>query len=288
MSFMGKILVVLQLFLSVFFMMFAGAVYSAHVNWRNEAEKQKKAVVEKTSALAAKTTELDDTKNKMTEEVNKAKGEASKAEIANAALKQQVDDLIKKNRDLTTALSTQSELAQIAQEEAVTRRNETLALREINEKLLGSRDEQFKEKTVLEDNLRSMNLDFNAAQQKVKDLLVQMSRSQSSGGTVEGSGPEGVMSVGIPPRVDGKIVLTKAARSQGNAELVEISLGSDDGLSKGHEMVVYRSAAENGGKAKYLGKIRIVFTTPDKAVGTVLEKSKSGIIQKGDNVTTRL
>ena len=34
MSFVGKILVVVQLVLSVLFMAFAGAVQSAHVNWR--------------------------------------------------------------------------------------------------------------------------------------------------------------------------------------------------------------------------------------------------------------
>ena len=43
MSFFGKILVVLQMALSILFMMFAAAVYNTHINWREQANTQKKA-----------------------------------------------------------------------------------------------------------------------------------------------------------------------------------------------------------------------------------------------------
>ena len=39
---------------------------------------------------------------------------------------------------------------------------------------------------------------------------------------------------------------------------------------------------------KDLGKIRVVETWPDKAVCEVVNKTKNGIIQRGDNVTTKL
>jgi hypothetical protein len=91
-----------------------------------------------------------------------------------------------------------------------------------------------------------------------------------------------------PPRVEGIIEEVNAARRQGSSELVEISLGSDDGLKKGHEMTVYRSGLKGGQRPKFLGKIRIVDTKPDKAVGEVIEGTRNGVIQKGDNVTTKL
>jgi hypothetical protein len=86
---------------------------------------------------------------------------------------------------------------------------------------------------------------------------------------------------GGPPRLDGVIL---ASRATG---YVEISLGSDDGLEKGHELDVYRvgpTVAEN----KYLGKVRVVQTEPDKSVAQILPNFKRGAIQKEDRVATRL
>ena len=40
MSFVGKILVVVQLVLSVLFMALAGAVFSVHQNWKDKYDKQ--------------------------------------------------------------------------------------------------------------------------------------------------------------------------------------------------------------------------------------------------------
>ena len=41
MHFVGKILVILVLILSIMFMAFAGVVYNAQISWRAEALKQK-------------------------------------------------------------------------------------------------------------------------------------------------------------------------------------------------------------------------------------------------------
>ena len=51
MSFVGKILVVVQLVLSVLFMSFAAAVNSAHVNWRKETIKAQDQVKKVQAAI---------------------------------------------------------------------------------------------------------------------------------------------------------------------------------------------------------------------------------------------
>ena len=89
-----------------------------------------------------------------------------------------------------------------------------------------------------------------------------------------------------PPPIDGLVVATSTDRTN-RTEAVEISVGSDDGVRKNHVLDAY-SAEANGGKTRYLGKIRITHVTPDRAVGYVIESVKNGIIQRGDNVTTRL
>jgi hypothetical protein len=85
------------------------------------------------------------------------------------------------------------------------------------------------------------------------------------------------------PIVQGLILKTKKGGRNG-AELVEISLGSDAGLAKGHELYVYRS----DGKGKYLGKIRLDYVDYKTAVGVVIQSTKNGQMQVGDDVTTKL
>jgi hypothetical protein len=78
----------------------------------------------------------------------------------------------------------------------------------------------------------------------------------------------------IPPKVDG-VVLEVSDRN-----LIEISIGADDGLKIGHELDVHRGGS-------YLGRLRIVRTSPDRAVGQVLRNLQSGQIKRGDRVTTK-
>lgn len=75
---------------------------------------------------------------------------------------------------------------------------------------------------------------------------------------------------------EGKLV-TGVVTATNNRDLVEVSLGTDDGLKTGHTMEVHR------GKT-YLGKGIVRMTGPDRAV--ILMGKLHGKIQKGDRVTT--
>lgn len=290
MSFVGKILVVCQLVLSVMFMAFAGAVHSAHENWRKEANKQKGFVQTKDKELADTKAAAELDKTNSSKEVKNQSDRADKAEFDNRTLKQQNDQLTKEVNENKTKLAAAEQLAKIAGEEAKTRRDEAILQREINTKLHASREEQFKEKTKLEDELQGLKTDFDGAQNKVKDLLnqVAMYRRVLEANNISSDPRDLAANVSVPPRVEGKVLEIKTPHEPGKTELLEISVGSDDGLTKGHELFVFRSALQTGGKPKYLGKIRIVRTTPDRCVAEVLEKVRNGIIEKGDHVQTKL
>ena len=60
-----------------------------------------------------------------------------------------------------------------------------------------------------------------------------------------------------------------------------MTIGADDGLKQGNTVEVYRGD-------KYLGRIEIVKTSPDRAVGRVDRRFQTGVIQEGDRVATRL
>ena len=79
----------------------------------------------------------------------------------------------------------------------------------------------------------------------------------------------------IPPKVDGVVLEVS------DQDLVEISIGADDGLKIGHELDVYRDNAVPGAD-------QVLRTTdPDRAVGQVMKNLQRGQIKRGDRVTTK-
>ena len=80
---------------------------------------------------------------------------------------------------------------------------------------------------------------------------------------------------GIAPRLDGYVTAVS------DKNLIEISIGSDDGLRAHHFMEVYR-------KNTYVGRVEIVMVEPDRAVAKIIPEFRRGIIKKGDRVATKL
>jgi hypothetical protein len=81
---------------------------------------------------------------------------------------------------------------------------------------------------------------------------------------------------GPPAGVEGEVKKVEGG-------LVQISVGSDAGLAKGHTLEVFRLRPA----PKYLGQVRIVEVKPTEAVGKVVGRPL-GEIQKGDRVASRI
>ncbi|MEM8912913.1 MAG: hypothetical protein AAGC97_14190, partial [Planctomycetota bacterium] len=64
-------------------------------------------------------------------------------------------------------------------------------------------------------------------------------------------------------------------------KLVEVSIGYDDGLRQGHLLEVTR-----GGR--YVTRLRVRNTNPDRAVAEILNDYSEGAIQEGDRVDTTI
>ena len=79
------------------------------------------------------------------------------------------------------------------------------------------------------------------------------------------------------PRVDG---IVSQVRQAAGDQLIEVTIGADDGLKVGNTVEVYRDN-------KYLGRVEILKTSPDRAVGRVDRRFQTGQIQEGDRVATR-
>ena len=61
--------------------------------------------------------------------------------------------------------------------------------------------------------------------------------------------------------------------------LIEVTIGHDDGLRKDHTMEVFNNQ-------RYLGRMKVIETSPDSAVGRML--ILRGRIQRGDRVATKI
>ena len=80
--------------------------------------------------------------------------------------------------------------------------------------------------------------------------------------------------IDVPPALRGKVLAVN------QNDLLEVSLGSDDGLRAGNTLEVFRGSS-------YLGRVQVLTTQSDRAVAKVLPDYKKGVIQKGDDVATR-
>ena len=82
----------------------------------------------------------------------------------------------------------------------------------------------------------------------------------------------------VVPRVRG--LVSKTRRADGG-QLIEITIGADDGVKPGHTGEVFRGE-------RYLGRAEILSADPDRAVGRVIRQFQQGQIQEGDDVATKL
>jgi len=286
MSFVGKILVVVQVVLSICFMAFAGAVSATHQTWQQRYAQEQKNVERQAAEIAALQQQIQKVQDDARVEIAQKEAEAAELRVKNLEVVGNLDALTVKYNALSESEKSKGELAAIAQEDAKARRAEALTLQELNKSLAAAKDAEFRAKTQLEDEvfelkvererLKSENIALLRTNKKLTEVLVANNLPTEIDDYEKRTNPP-------PANLRGVVMRAQKAKS-GNIELVEISLGSDDGLTKGHELHVYRTGTDT----RYLGKIQIVYTEPDKAVGTVVTAAKNGIIQEGDNVTTKL
>jgi hypothetical protein len=288
MTFVGKLLVILQLVLSVCFMFLAGAVFTRHEQWQTKykeimdeggtmeqvEDERDKAVAELTAIeerLEAKVKNLED-------DLGTAKSRADE-------MQRERDELIEDKNLLQTELNTQESVAQIAAAEAENRRDEALLRLEQNKVLNVKVNEQDAIIQQQEDELFNREVERRTIVTRYTELLenVAIYRKVLAANGFD-TDPKTYARKAVPtPLVYGEVVETRKSARAGR-ELVQVSIGSDDGIKEGTTLFVYRIGERN----RYLGEITVTLVRPDMAVGVVVSKAKNGVIEAKDYVTTRL
>lgn len=274
MTLLGKVFTAMVLVLSVIFFTLSVAVNATHINYRNQVEGDDglNAQLKREQAKSAE----------LTKSVEKLKDDWAIEQLARRAaisslqtqLESYASEVAKKESLLAAKVSqvtTLSSTEQLTQQELADRVKENEELRKQLIQARSDRDAQF---------------------DRYKQAYVQFMRLQGEKKTLEEakndlmkdhvSALEKLDIIGIKPnsKLDGAPAVNGVVNSVAS-NLVEVSIGRDDGIKEGHKLDIYRGAA-------YIGRINITRSVDDKAIGEILPAYSKGFILKGDRVDSQL
>ncbi len=276
MNLLGKVLTGVILITSLIVMVVAVMVYSTHRNFKEDADKltaQLNNAKQQNQQLESKLRSLE---SLLTGEVETAKQEVAKLEseriqlvAENTTFQSELDLLRQEQRTNTAAVvATQSN------NESLT--SEVDALRTAIQENQQARDEAVAVTIRATDELHQAQGTLTSLRERSIQLVQELGTATSM-----------LRESGIDPSTDPKAgvpnvrgVVSAIHRAAGN-QLIEVSVGADDGIKPGHTIEVFRGE-------RYLGRAEILKTEPDRAVGRVIRRFQQGQIQEGDHVATKL
>ncbi|MEM9351551.1 MAG: hypothetical protein AAGA92_00920 [Planctomycetota bacterium] len=276
MNLLGKIFTVLITVISIFVMAVSMLVYASHKNWQQTAQGlQKQLATAKASndELESRYQSLD---SRLQAELEAAKQNARKLETErvtllsqNSAIRSELDQLRQKERANTAAVQATQNNNEKLTAEVQSLRDEVRENQQV-------RDEAFNVTVAKTDELHQLQGQLSSLTERNKQVVSDLA-TKSAVMRSNGLDPD-MPAEAVVPRVRGVISATRRASG---TQLIEITVGSDDGLKPGHTVEVFRGQ-------RYLGRAEILETEPDKAVGRVIRRFQQGQIQKDDNVATKL
>jgi hypothetical protein len=288
MTVLGKILIVLNLLAAVL----VGGMLIFHAatepNWALGTDKLQSEVTASRTSSAAKEDEVRDLKvdkdrlagqlKTDRETFDKKKGEL---ESTVEKLKDQVGEQEKlATKAQKVADASQAEASRLGKEVAlhqatIRERNDTIHTLE------GEAKKYLTRAVNAENNNQTLQARLKVLLEQNENLNKRLVKAESGGGGIAALTRS--PNADNPPPVDVKGVITNIQRDRG---LVEISIGSDDGVSAGHTLLVYRLKP----RPEFLGKIRIVDAEHHKAVGQIMKTDavRHSAMARGDEVASSI
>ncbi|MCA9138039.1 MAG: hypothetical protein KDB00_14805 [Planctomycetales bacterium] len=277
MTLLGKSFTVIIFLLSLAFMVLALAVNASHRNWRD--------VVLGPSGFKETIEAYENQNSQLQEARDKALADLSREQVARrtalAALQTQLDQLqdelslrIQSASTLEGELSNLSQLDKIRAEELQILTDTATKLRQQVVKEQQDRDALFAQTLVLQDTLnesRGVRLELETRNANLQKELTRFREVADH----MGIDPKAPLD-GAPPERNGNVLVINRIKG-----LAEVSIGMDDGIREGHELEVTRDA-------RYIGRLKVLKTTPNRAVAEIMKDYSQGFILEGDRVDTSI
>lgn len=290
MNLVGKIFVFLVFVMSLVFASFSVIVYSAHINWRDEVMRKKaeggkslgyqaqlKYAEEENARLQQ---QLEDREAKLAQELAERRLAISKLETEKERL----------TAEQSEAAASYEKLLDVHRENLAKLENVANEIRRAQDVIVGLRqsiksqqetiDRTAAELIVRTETIHQLKGEVGRLGETHGVLVDQVAHAKDlitfySGG--EGTIEDDIATVATAPAVEGLIL---AVRQKDKDTYVELSLGSDDGLKRGHVLQVYRGS-------RYLGDVVVTRTKPDRAAARVDRARRLGPVQTKDRFESR-
>ena len=281
MTLLGKSFSAIILILSAIFMVLALAVNASHRNWRDvvlTGLNGQPGLKEQIETTIRENNQLRDSATRTQSALDR---EQAARRTALSALQTQLDRARANLLDSEALVQKQSAQLTVLVQNDAARAEELRELTADNENLRAKvrteqqdRDKLFTETLALTDQMNKLRGFKQALEERNKQLMDQVTRFEE---VIASKGIDIHEPLdGAPPERNGVILVIDRPR-----HLVEVSIGYDEGLRKGHYLEVTR-----GGR--YVGKLKVRDTDPDRAVAEIMKDYSEGILREGDRVDTTL
>ncbi|MGQ9506221.1 MAG: hypothetical protein ACUVQG_15160 [Thermogutta sp.] len=288
MNLIGKIFVVLIFVMSLVFMTCAVMVYSAHVNWREVVENTKPTpdkplglrlqvqnLRKDNDALKA---QLDELTKKLDAEIVDKRSQVAKLEQERDDLQRERDQLMAQVAQLTQQARDAIAAMEAAHQTLIKRTEEVNTLRDAIRQAEQDRHDALVRLVERTDELHQAANELRALKDRAMILAADLAKAKEVLMKFDLKAEPELYQEQAPP-VEGVVMAVP-----GNG-LVEISIGADDGLMKGHRLEVFRLG---NGENKYLGRIEVIRTEPERAVCQIVPEYQRGPIVEGDRVASKI
>jgi len=275
MNLLGRLLIVLIFVGSIMLASFSVVLYATHTNWRERAEKLQQDLQKREKDFNDLRKQRDDMEAALKLEMKRQADRVT-------ALTTSVRQLAQENDEAKVNLAKLEQERSVAVAESQTSHETAERLRirldGVSKALLDSQNDWVSMSTEL---VKMTDEAHGLAIQLANYQSVAAQLAQDYQGAMEVLRKHGLvadpMAYSTQPPAGTQGVVTET-RPGGN---VEISIGSDSGLVKGHQLDVVRNRE---GRSSYVGKIEITHTAPDRAVAKVMPQFRRGVVQPGDEV----
>jgi chromosome segregation ATPase len=281
MTFVGKILVILIMALSLVFLGVSVVAFTTATNWKTETEKQLaevKKVQDQLTTAKALDAEVQ-TKFKQAQDEHATAAKNLEGQIV--ALRTDNEKAQSEITQARTALTDAQTNARLSLEETKLKADEIGKLRD-QLSAVTDQSNKFKiQQTELNNEILNLKRMLEVAERNTKSLR-ETAAKFAKVLTDKGLSTDlrNVQATELPANVEGKVLKVDPSNRR-----MEISIGSDDGLSVGQELYLYRTSPT----AEYLGKVKINVVEPDQAVASVIGNTVNGKkIKEGDDVASTI
>ncbi len=279
MTFIGRILVIIITACSMLFLAGSVIVFTTARNWKEAYDQKQADLSDLNTEKRELTTALDNLRAETAQTTQELQNQIAVRDGTVRNLEESIQRLRASRDNIQQQLAVAIEQTKGALDEVGVRREETNELNEQIRTLQGEVEEYQIQLTDLnsqieemERNLATISSQNDELNARVLDYLALL---QQNDVTVDISQ---VRDTPLPSDLpDGRVLAVQD-------DLVQISLGENEGLVRGHLLQIYRLDP----RPQYVGELRIETVEPNRAIASVVRTYRGAKVASGDTVSGQI